>query len=40
LSLFSQRLEREVVVVDVTGWYWHFMGLLWIYIYLLLRVAQ
>jgi cytochrome c oxidase subunit III len=40
LSLFSQRLEREVVVVDVTAWYWHFMGLLWIYIYLLLRVAQ
>jgi cytochrome c oxidase subunit III len=40
LSVFSHRLEREVVVVDVTGWYWHFMGLLWIYIYLLLRFAQ
>jgi cytochrome c oxidase subunit 3 len=40
LSFFSNRLEREVVVVDVTSWYWHFMGLLWIYIYLLLRFAQ
>lgn len=40
LSLFSTRLEREVVAVDVAGWYWHFMGLLWIYIYLLLRCAQ
>jgi cytochrome c oxidase subunit III len=40
LSLFSGKLEREVVVVDVTAWYWHFMGLLWVYIYLLLRFAQ
>jgi len=40
LSLFSGNLEREVVVVDVAGWYWHFMGLLWLYIYLLLRFAQ
>jgi len=40
LSIFSRKLEREVVVVDVTSWYWHFMGLLWIYIFLLLRFAQ
>ena len=40
LALFSRNLEREVVVVDVTSWYWHFMGLLWIYIFLLLRFAQ
>ena len=40
LSIFSHKLEREVMVVDVTSWYWHFMGLLWIYIFLLLRLAQ
>jgi len=40
LSIFSTKLEREVVVVDVTSWYWHFMGLLWIYIFLLMRFAQ
>jgi cytochrome c oxidase subunit III len=39
LSIFSGKLEREVVVVDVAAWYWHFMGLLWLYIYLLLRFA-
>ena len=40
LALFSRNLEREVVVVDVTSWYWHFMGLRWIYLFLLLRFAQ
>ena len=40
LSMFSRSLEREAVVVDVTSWYWHFMGLLWIYIFLLMRFAQ
>lgn len=40
LSIFSRSLEREAVVVDVTSWYWHFMGVLWIYIFLLMRFAQ
>jgi cytochrome c oxidase subunit 3 len=40
LAISSRKLEREVVVVDVTSWYWHFMGLLWIYIFLLLHFAQ
>jgi cytochrome c oxidase subunit 3 len=30
--LFSRRLELKCLVVDVTSWYWHFMGVLWIYI--------
>ncbi|PYT52093.1 MAG: heme-copper oxidase subunit III, partial [Acidobacteria bacterium] len=25
------------IVVDVTGWYWHFMALLWVYILSLLE---
>jgi len=27
-------------VVDVTVWYWHFMALLWIYIFALLEFAR
>jgi cytochrome c oxidase subunit 3 len=32
IHLFSRRLELKCLVVDVTSWYWHFMGALWIYI--------
>jgi cytochrome c oxidase subunit 3 len=34
----SRALERRRIVVDVTAWYWHFMGLLWAYIFALLLV--
>jgi heme/copper-type cytochrome/quinol oxidase subunit 3 len=27
-------------VVDITAWYWHFMALLWIYIFALLEFAK
>jgi cytochrome c oxidase subunit III len=37
--LFSRRLELKCLVVDVTSWYWHFMGVLWIYILGLLYFA-
>jgi heme/copper-type cytochrome/quinol oxidase subunit 3 len=26
--------------VDVTGWYWHFMAGLWVYIFALLKLAK
>jgi cytochrome c oxidase subunit 3 len=32
--------ETRRIVVDVTAWYWHFMGLLWIYIFALLYFAR
>jgi len=36
-------LQRSVttrsIVVDVTGWYWHFMAALWVYILCLLEFA-
>lgn len=32
IHLFSRQLELKCLVVDVTSWYWHFMGALWIYI--------
>ena len=35
----SRPLERRRIVVDVTAWYWHFMALLWLYIFALLKFA-
>lgn len=32
--------EARHIVVDVTAWYWHFMALLWLYIFALLEVAR
>ena len=37
--LLSRRLELKCLVVDVTSWYWHFMGILWLYILALLHFA-
>ena len=39
-SLLRKSLESQRIVVDITAWYWHFMGLLWIYIFLLLGLAR
>ena len=38
--LFSRRLDLKCLVVDVTSWYWHFMGVLWIYILGLIYFAR
>ncbi|MBV9183492.1 MAG: heme-copper oxidase subunit III [Acidobacteria bacterium] len=35
-SLFSRRLEQRRIVLEIATWYWHFMGLLWVYIFALL----
>jgi len=35
-----QPPERRRIVIDVTAWYWHFMGILWIYIFGLLYFAR
>ena len=32
--------ESRRIVIDVTAWYWHFMGALWIYIFALLYFAR
>lgn len=40
ISVFSQARERRRMVVDVTSWYWHFMAVLWIYIFALLQLAK
>ena len=36
VSLLRQPVEARRIVVDVTAWYWHFMFLLWLYIFSLL----
>ncbi|MGD0417436.1 MAG: cytochrome c oxidase subunit 3 [Terriglobales bacterium] len=35
-SLFHKPVEARRIVVDVTAWYWHFMFLLWVYIFALM----
>jgi len=39
-SLLRKPLESQRIVVDITAWYWHFMGLLWVYVFLLLAWAR
>ncbi len=38
-SLMARPLQRRRIALDITAWYWHFMGLLWIYIFALLKFA-
>jgi len=39
-SLLRRPIASQVVVLDVTGWYWHFMALLWVYIFCLMEFAH
>ncbi len=39
-SLLKRPLEARRIVVDITAWYWHFMAILWIYIFALLGFAR
>src|SRR6266568_725289 len=39
-SLLGRPGATRNIVVDVTGWYWHFMALLWVYILSLLEFAR
>jgi cytochrome c oxidase subunit 3 len=36
----SRRMEVRQVVVDIAGWYWHVMGVLWLFLFGLLLMAQ
>src|SRR3954465_2071061 len=38
--LLQKPLEARRIAVDITAWYWHFMAVLWIYIFLLLGLAK
>jgi cytochrome c oxidase subunit III len=38
--LLHRPLSSRLIMLDVTGWYWHFMAILWIYILCLLEFAR
>lgn len=39
-ALRHKPVEGRRIVVDVTAWYWHFMALLWIYVFALLAIVK
>jgi len=39
-SLLHRPVESRRIVVDITAWYWHFMAVLWLYIFALLGLAK
>jgi cytochrome c oxidase subunit 3 len=39
-SLLRRPIEARRIVVDITAWYWHFMLVLWIYVFALLGFAR
>jgi cytochrome c oxidase subunit 3 len=39
-SLLRRSADSQMILVDVTGWYWHFMAGLWVYILCLLEFAH
>jgi cytochrome c oxidase subunit 3 len=39
-SVLRRQIDSQSIVVDVTGWYWHFMAVLWVYILCLLEFVR
>jgi len=39
-ALLHRSVATRSIVVDVAGWYWHFMAALWVYILCLLEFAK
>ncbi len=39
-SMLRRPADSQSILVDVTGWYWHFMALLWFYILCLLEFVH
>jgi cytochrome c oxidase subunit 3 len=39
-SSVRMRFESRQIAVEVTAWYWHFMGVLWILILGLLHFSR
>jgi len=33
-------VEARRIAIDITAWYWHFMAVLWIYIFGLMELAR
>jgi cytochrome c oxidase subunit 3 len=39
-SLLHRPAQSQLILLDVTGWYWHFMAVLWVYILILLEFVH
>jgi cytochrome c oxidase subunit III len=39
-SLAHRPVESRRIVIDITAWYWHFMALVWLYVFGLLAFAR
>jgi cytochrome c oxidase subunit 3 len=39
-AMQRRPVATQVVILDVTGWYWHFMAVLWVYVYCLMKFAR
>jgi len=39
-SLLNKPIEGRRIAVDVTAWYWHFMAVLWVYVFALLALVR
>ena len=39
-ALFHKSVEHRRIVTEIASWYWHFMGVLWIYVFALLKLAM
>lgn len=39
-ALLRRQPESRAVVVDIAAWYWHFIAVLWVYIFCLLKFAR
>ena len=39
-ALLRRPVATRSIVVDVTAWYWHFMAVLWVYIFCLLEFVS
>lgn len=40
ITALRKPVETRCIVVDITAWYWHFMAVLWIYVFALLYFAR
>jgi cytochrome c oxidase subunit 3 len=40
IAVLRQRLEHRRIVLEVAAWYWHFMGVLWVYVFGLLQFGR
>jgi len=38
--VLRKSLDTRSVILDVAGWYWHFMAVLWLFIFFLLKFAR